>query len=174
MQFNLPVVPITDLAVHKREQDLVAATQGRSFWIFDDLPLLHQIMATGKAAPVTRLFKPEFAYRMQGGGGGPLSATASVGKNPPNGVVVYYAIKARPSTDVVLEFLDATGKSIRKFTAAAKPSPSPGPASGEQPAAAEEGGPPGGGAPPARVPIDVGLNRFIWDMRYPDAARFRA
>ena len=97
MQFNLPVVPITDLAVHKREQDLVAATQGRSFWIFDDLPLLHQMMDAGRsAASATRLFKPEVAYRMQGGGGSPLPATATVGKNPPNGVVVYYSLKAKP------------------------------------------------------------------------------
>ncbi|MEP6922312.1 MAG: glycosyl hydrolase, partial [bacterium] len=47
MQFNLPLVPITDLAVHKREQDLVAATQGRSFWVFDDLPVLHQFKDAG-------------------------------------------------------------------------------------------------------------------------------
>jgi photosystem II stability/assembly factor-like uncharacterized protein len=174
MQFNLPVVPITDLAVHKREQDLVAATQGRSFWIFDDLPLLHQMMETRPAAPTTRLFKPEVAYRMQGGGGFPLPATATVGRNPPNGVVVYYSLKAKPSSEVILEFLDSSGKSIRKFTAAApRPSPSPGQVttSPEQPAAAEEGGPPGAGAP-ARLPTDVGLNRFIWDMRYPDAVRF--
>ncbi|MFN2510120.1 MAG: WD40/YVTN/BNR-like repeat-containing protein [Pyrinomonadaceae bacterium] len=173
MQFNLPVVPITDLAVHKREQDLVAATQGRSFWIFDDLPLLHQMMETKSAASATRLFKPEVAYRMQGGGGGPLPATATVGKNPPNGVVVYYSLRAKPTSDVVLEFLDAGGKSIRKFTASAKPSPSPGQGttSSEQPAEAEEGGPRGGAAP-ARVPTDVGLNRFVWDMRYPDAVRF--
>src|ERR1022692_2664112 len=39
-QLNLPVVPITDLAFHKREQELVVATQGRSFWILDDVPLL--------------------------------------------------------------------------------------------------------------------------------------
>jgi hypothetical protein len=175
MQFNLPVTPITDLAVHKREQDLVAATQGRSFWIFDDLPLLHQLMETAKIGTLstTRLFKPEIAYRMQGGGGGQLPATATVGKNPPNGVVVYYSLKAKPTNDVVLEFLDSGGKSIRKFTAAAKPSPSPvqGSTSSQQSAAEEEDGPPGGGTP-ARLPTDMGLNRFIWDMRYPDAVRF--
>ncbi|CAN5470613.1 hypothetical protein BH20ACI3_BH20ACI3_19940 [soil metagenome] len=172
MQFNLPVVPITDLVVHKREQDLVAATQGRSFWIFDDLTLLHQMMESGvAAAATTRLFKPEVAYRMQGGRAGPLPATATVGKNPPNGVVVYYSLKAKPSGDVVLEFLDAGGKSIRKFTGPAKLSPSPaqGSTTPEPPAAAEEGGP---GGEPATVTTDVGLNRFIWDMRYPDAVRF--
>ncbi|MBO0720895.1 MAG: glycosyl hydrolase, partial [Blastocatellia bacterium] len=42
LQLNLPVVPITDLAVHKREKDLVAATQGRGFWVLDDLSLFHQ------------------------------------------------------------------------------------------------------------------------------------
>jgi hypothetical protein len=47
MQLNLPVVPITDLAIHKREAELVAATQGRAFWIFDDLPALHQMMDAG-------------------------------------------------------------------------------------------------------------------------------
>ena len=76
MQFNLPVVPITDLAVHKREKDLVAATQGRSFWIFDDLPMLHQLMDAGgfNAAAETKLFKPKESYRMPGGGGVPLGA----------------------------------------------------------------------------------------------------
>ena len=42
-QLNLPVVPITDLAFQKREKELVVATQGRAFWIFDDLPLLYQL-----------------------------------------------------------------------------------------------------------------------------------
>jgi photosystem II stability/assembly factor-like uncharacterized protein len=174
MQFNLPIVPITDLVIHKREQDLVAATQGRSFWIFDDLPLLHQMMDVSKASvSTTRLFKPEVSYRMQGGGGAPLPATATVGKNPPNGVVVYYSLKSKPASDVVLEFLDSSGKSIRKFTGpAARPSPSPGQVSTatEPPAESEEDGPRGGA--PARVSTDVGLNRFVWDMRYPDAVRF--
>src|SRR5438876_10580475 len=94
MQFNLPVVPITDLAIHKRERELVAATQGRSFWIFDELPLLHQMMASGgfKAAGETHLFKPKDAYRMPGGGGFPLGPTATVGANPASGAVVYYSL----------------------------------------------------------------------------------
>ena len=98
MQFNLPVVPVTDLAIHKREQDLVAATQGRSFWIFDDLPLLHQMMGAGgtNAVKDTRLFHPEDAYRMQGGGGGQFSPSTTIGRNPPNGAVVYYSLKSRP------------------------------------------------------------------------------
>src|SRR5438034_789494 len=118
MQLNLPLVPITDLAIHKREKELVAATQGRSFWIFDDLPALHQMMDAGgfAAASQTKLFKPKAAYRMAGGGGFPLGPTATIGQNPAGGVVVFYSLKARPTTDLVLEFLDSTGESINKFT----------------------------------------------------------
>ena len=197
MQFNLPVVPITDLAVHQREQDLVAATQGRSFWIFDDLPLLHSMMDAGgtNAVKDTRLFHPEAAYRMQGGGGNPLPPTATIGKNPPNGAVIYYSLKAKPASDVVLEFLDSSGKSIQKFTAkapraqpspAAAASPSAQPSASPVPGAAQVTTPPeepqapsgeesdsfsrGPGQP--RVTTDVGLNRFVWNLRYADATRF--
>lgn len=172
MQFNLPVVPITDLAIHKREQELVAATQGRSFWIFDDLPLIHQAMDAGgfKATADTKLFKPKDAYRMPGGGGFNFPATATVGRNPANGVLVYYSLKAKPTTDLVIEFLDLNGKSIRKFTGRL-PRPAGAPGGPEQPASAGEGEGFGGGGP-ARVTTDVGLNRFVWDLRYDDAVRF--
>lgn len=193
MQFNLPVVPITDLAVHKREQDLVAATQGRSFWIFDDLPLVHQLMAGGgaTAARQTRLYRPENPYRMQGGGS-PLPATATIGRNPPGGAVVYYSLRARPTSEVVLEFLDSGGKVIQKFTAraprpqaaaVASPDAQPGPAPmgaaqvqtpPEEPQApsGEESESFGPGARQPRVTTDVGLNRFVWDLRHPEAVRF--
>jgi photosystem II stability/assembly factor-like uncharacterized protein len=177
MQFNLPIVPIADLAIHKRENELVAATQGRAFWIFDDLPALHQMMDAGgfKAASDTHLFRPKDAYRMPGGGGFNLPATATIGKNPPNGAVVYYSLKTRPASDVVLEFLDSSGKSIRKYTTRA-PRTQGGGAPGQAPAeqASEAAGEEGGffGGAPARVTTDVGLNRFVWDLRYPDAVRF--
>jgi len=175
MQFNLPVVPITDLAIHKREKELVAATQGRAFWIFDDLPLLHQMMDAGgfAAASGTKLFKPKETYRMPGGGGFNLPATATIGKNPASGVAVYYSLKAKPTTDLVLEFLDANGKSINKFTTRLPRPGAQGQAQAEQPqpGGGEEGGFFGGGGP-ARATTDVGLNRFVWDMRYLEATRF--
>jgi len=175
MQFNLPVVPITDLAIHKREKELVAATQGRAFWIFDDLPLLHQMMDAGgfAAASGTKLFRPKDTYRMPGGGGFNLPATATIGKNPASGVAVYYSLKAKPTTDLVLEFLDANGKSINKFTTRLPRPGAQGQAQAEQPqpGGGEEGGFFGGGGP-ARATTDVGLNRFVWDMRYLEATRF--
>jgi photosystem II stability/assembly factor-like uncharacterized protein len=183
LQLNLPIVPITDLVIHKREQELVAATQGRSFYILDDLPVLHQIMDAGGTLanlPDAKLFRPKDTYRMDGGGGF-VPAGAPIGANPPNGAVVYYELKSRPTTDVVLEFLDASGKLIQKYTAAApKPAPTPAPGAAqvqrppEQPAApsgeeseqfAFRGGPP-------RVTTTAGLNRFIWNMHYADAATF--
>lgn len=169
MQFNLPITPITDLAVHKRERELVAATQGRAFWIFDDLPLIHQLMDKGGLSSVgeTQLFKPKDSYRMPGGGGFPLGPTATVGRNPANGVVVYYSLKTKPGSDIQLEFLDGTGKSIRKFTGRATRPGGGEAAAGPPPGAGGFGG--SGGAP---ITTDVGLNRFIWDMRYSEAARF--
>ncbi len=169
LQLNLPVVPITDLAIQKRERELVVATQGRSFWILDDLPVLHEMMDAGgfSAAGETKLYKPKQGYRMPGGGGFPLGPTATIGRNPPNGVVVYYSLKAKPTADVDLEFLDSAGKSIRKFTARVRRAE--GAPAG--PPAGEGGGFGGGGATPP-VPIEVGLNRFVWDTRYPDAVRF--
>jgi photosystem II stability/assembly factor-like uncharacterized protein len=198
-QLNLPHTPITDLAVHKRDRDLVVATQGRAFWVLDDLPVLHQLtdaMRAGRGE--TTLLKPEDAYRTPGGGGFQVPATATLGSNPPNGVVVYYNLKARPTTDLVLEFLDSTGKSITKFTAKAPPAPTPTPVpvqatiAGRQgtagaPGSAQVTMPPaqpaaptgeesstfgGGGGQGPRVTINPGLNRFVWDMRYPEAARF--
>jgi photosystem II stability/assembly factor-like uncharacterized protein len=173
MQFNLPIVPVTDLAIHKREKELVAATQGRSFWIFDDLPVLHQLMDAGGLSAIseTQLFKPKESYRMPGGGGFQISPTATVGRNPPSGVVVYYSLKTKPTADVQLEFLDSSGKSIRKFTGrVARPGGDP--ASSQQMAVPPSEGGGFGGAVAPTVATDVGLNRFVWDMRYPDAVRF--
>src|SRR5437660_4863663 len=121
----------------------------------------------------TKLFKPKEAYRMACGGRFNLPPTTTLGKNPANGVVVYYSLKARPTTDLVLEFLDSNGKSINKFTTRLPRGGGVGgqaaPAEQTQ-AAGEEGGFFGG--PPARATTDVGLNRFVWDMRYTDAVRF--
>ncbi|HWS53907.1 MAG TPA: hypothetical protein VN228_07265, partial [Pyrinomonadaceae bacterium] len=122
LQLNLPHVPITDLAVHRRDRDLIVATQGRSFWILDDLPVLHQLTDEQRAGRgETALLKPEDVYRTPGGGGVPLPPTATIGANPPAGVVVYYHLKSRPASEVTLEFIDPAGKTVRTFKSAAPP-----------------------------------------------------
>jgi hypothetical protein len=164
LRLNLPVVPITDLAFHKREKDLVAATQGRAFWVLDDLPMLYQLADAAKAD--TYLFKPEDSYRMPGGGfGGGGGRGGAAGQNPPGGAVVYYYLKNKPAGEVSLEFLDGAGKSIKRFSSKAPESQAP-----AAPAGDEEGFFGGGG--PRRAPAEAGLNRFVWDLRYPDATRF--
>ncbi len=166
LQLNLPVVPITDLQFHQRENELVVATQGRAFWILDDLPLLYQVADGAALRDDTHLFVPRSAYRMGGGGfrGGGGGDTAA-GKNPPSGAVIYYSLKDKPAGDLTLEFLDNSGKPIRKFSSKEEKKPA------EEHAEEEEEGP----RPPAgadRAPAEKGLNRFVWDMRYPDATKF--
>ncbi len=155
LQLNLPIVPITDLAVHKREKDLVVATQGRSFYVLDNLPMLYDMPVAQRAD--FHLFKPEDAYRTTGGGGFPLAATANVGANLPNGVVVNYYLKEKPTKEIALEFLDASGKTVRKFTKRM-----------EAGANAPETETPARGAEP-QIPTENGVNTFVWNYRYPNA-----
>ncbi len=155
LRLNLPIVPITDLAVHKREGDLVVATQGRSFYVLDNLPLLYQMADMQRAEAF--LFKPETAYRTPGAGGFQFPPSAPFGANPPNGAVIHYYLKSKPK-EIALEFLDSTGKSVRKFTG--KPS-----VEGAPPAESPSGR--GAGEPP--LPVESGLNRFVWNYRLPNA-----
>ncbi len=162
LQLNLPVVPITDLVIHKGEKDLIAATQGRAFWILDDLAVLHQMNDSIAKADV-HLFKPEDTYRTPGVGFR-LPSNAALGENPANGAVVNYFLKEKPKGEVTLEILDSSGKLVKKFTSKA-PEGATSAAAGN-----EENFFGGGGA--ARVAAEAGLNRFVWDLRYPDATIF--
>jgi photosystem II stability/assembly factor-like uncharacterized protein len=169
---NLPVVPVYDLAV--KEQDLVAATHGRSFWILDDLTPLHQWREEVRRS-AAHLFTPRPAYRLvppisSGTPTGPgknymlalgyaatfTEATPAPGEtvrtfldagtNPPHGVVVTYWLGEEPAGVVTLSFKDGAGRIIRAFASDAAGDPR---------------------AP--RVPTRAGMNRFVWNMRYPDA-----
>jgi photosystem II stability/assembly factor-like uncharacterized protein len=165
-QLNLPVTPITDLAFHQREKDLVVATQGRGFWILDDVPLLYQL-AGGAPTEDARLFQPKDVYRFGGGGRG--GGGGAMGQNPPSGAAIYYWLKNQPKGEVTLEFLDAQGKLVKKFSSQApglEGTPPQGPPSGEE----EEN--PFRGGPPPRVATAVGMNRFVWNLRYADATTF--
>ncbi len=117
-RMNLPVTPITDIKVtHK---DLVLSTQGRSFWILDNLTPLHQLndkVASSKAV----LFRPRDAVRstrfaapegagMRGGSGQP--------QYPAPGAMIDYYLAEAPSSDITLEMLDEQGNVVRKFTSA--------------------------------------------------------
>jgi photosystem II stability/assembly factor-like uncharacterized protein len=156
----LPLVPVTDLIV--KGNDLVAATQGRAFWILDDIAPLRQLTPETAGANAW-LFAPSSAYLFGGPRGG-----GNNGANPPRGAVIYYRLAAEPKEkeSVSLEFLDSSGKLIRKFTDKDSTSDD-----GEVGGGDDEGR--GRFAGPTKIPAKAGLNRFAWDLRYPDAAKFK-
>ena len=167
LQLNLPVVPVTDLAVQKRDEELVAATQGRAFWILDELPLLAQL-TDGIANEAIHLFAPKQVYRMESVH--QIQAPPNEGANPPKGAVVYYWLREKPEGELTLEFADSQGKLVKKFSSKAPEHPPEVQAS----SAEEEEEVTGlrGGGTADRAPADKGLNRFEWDLRYPDATKF--
>jgi photosystem II stability/assembly factor-like uncharacterized protein len=154
LQLNLPQSPIHDLVV--KDDDLIVATHGRSFWILDDLTPLRQLSETMASADVY-LYKPRLTYRLHGPGGFG-SRRGPVGENPPNGAIICYYLKSAPKEkeEVTLEILDHQGKLVRKFSNLKKER--------------EEGEPPPEWPemekPQEILPAEAGMNRFVWDMRY--------
>ncbi len=163
-QLNLPVVQIADLAFQKREKELVVATHGRSFWVLDDLTMLYQVDSGTNDA--VRLFPPKDTYRLPSGGGFRGGGARAVGSNPAAGAVIYYSLKEKPKGEATLEFLDPQGKPVREFSSKVEEKHEVPAASAEE----EEFVPRNAGS--TRVPVEPGLNKFVWDMRYPDATKF--
>jgi hypothetical protein len=111
-QLNLPIVPITDLAL--KNNNLIAATQGRSLWIIDDLTHLHQAKVK-KSSAEPYLFKPMDSYRI---GGGQRKGSKTEGTNHPGGVMTHFYL---PSYDekkdtVALVYLTVNGDTIRTYS----------------------------------------------------------
>ena len=106
-----PVVPVTDLEVH--DADLVAATEGRAFWILDDLSAVRQ-HADSLMTSAAHLYAPRAAYLS----GGPSMPAKNRGRNPLPGATVFYRLAADPdsTTAVTFDFLDARGAVLRSFT----------------------------------------------------------
>jgi photosystem II stability/assembly factor-like uncharacterized protein len=156
-QRNLPAVPITDLAI--KNDDLVVATQGRAFWILDDLTPLRK-WSDSVAGESAHLFPPRPSVRIQTRKPDEEDeeSPGPVGKNIPNGVIVNYWLKEKPGKgeNVTLEFL-AGDKVIRTFSNEKK---EPEGDLKEQAAREEE-------EKEKDKPLELkaGLNRFVWDMR---------
>jgi photosystem II stability/assembly factor-like uncharacterized protein len=137
-QLNLPRVPITDLVI--KNKDLVISTQGRSFWILDNLTPLHQWKQEMTGEKLT-LFTPREAYRSQQGGFyGPGAPTPA-----PRGVQVFFYLNDKPdsASTIKLEILDHQG-AVRK-TFSTKPDSK----KQEQ-----------------LLDVTKGLNRFNWDLTF--------
>jgi hypothetical protein len=149
-QLNLPNVPVSDIKVHHK--DLVVSTQGRAFWIIDDITSLHQLTPQTKSTEA-RLFKPRDGYRTRVA---PLNL----------GPIIEYYLPTAPTEAVVVEILDSKGQVVNSYN-----SDTPPPRSGrggdqsqpEDPDAAPAGR---RSTPPPRVTKNAGLNRFVWDVRH--------
>lgn len=143
-QLNLPIVPVTDLMI--RDNDLVAATAGRAFWILDDLGAIQQ----ATTASAVTLFTPKPAYKFGGGTGLP-EAKYSAGQNAPEGVILDYILpEVTDSTSVTLTITDASGKLIRTY-------------SNKKDASYVKY--PGGPAAATLLSAKKGHNRFLWNLR---------
>jgi photosystem II stability/assembly factor-like uncharacterized protein len=150
LKLNLPTVPVRDLAI--KDNDLAIATHGRAFWILDDITPLREMTETTLDQPV-HLFGPAPAVRFRSGGSF-VPRGAAVGQNPPEGVIIDYYLKSKPTGEVKLDIVDTKGNVIRSFSSEEKPEQT---CPGEFPEEHGHGG---------EVPIQPGLNRFVWDMRY--------
>ncbi len=149
LQLELPIVPVTDLAV--KDGDLVVATQGRGYWILDDLTPLHELPLD--AIPQQNLlFPPRPALRLGGGRGRDSSGRA--GTNPASGVWIYYHLpEIDEDTEVRLEIMEQNRDLIRTIVPKTKKRGSD---------STEVGG----------LSREPGLQRFVWDLSYPGAADF--
>lgn len=157
---NMPATSIRDIVLH--EDDLVAGTHGRGFWILDGVSVLRELTPETTAAPVT-LYRPAVAIRVRRSVNTdtPIPPEEPMGQNPPDGAVIDYTLAA--ATPATLEVLDAAGHLVRRYT-----STDPIEKIDESKLAY-----PSYWFRPARtLPATPGHHRWIWDLRYAPPAGF--
>ncbi|MBK8060172.1 MAG: glycosyl hydrolase [Gemmatimonadetes bacterium] len=111
---NLPAVPVHEVLVHGRENDLIVATHARGIWILDDASAIQELAAA--AAKPAHLFAMRTATRFATKQGkGSLGNALFMGPNPAYGAIIRYHLKERPAaaTTVKAEILDGEGKVVR-------------------------------------------------------------
>lgn len=146
-QGNLPMCPINDLAIH--DNDLIAATSGRGFWILDDLGAVQQNRGTQLLNGQMVLFQPKPSFRFDAPD--VAQPPKGMGQNPLAGVIIdYYLPRTMDSLELKIQILDAAGKVVRTY-----------PNQDDPAYKAYPGGPPA----VKRLPTQRGINRFNWDMR---------
>ncbi|MGD0736675.1 MAG: hypothetical protein ABR976_16210 [Terracidiphilus sp.] len=157
-QLNLPETPVTDITFQKRDDDMILATQGRGFYVLDDMPLVRALNpATFHKDDPAKLFPVKTVLRIPGpgeyGGRNPVA-----GQNPADGVF-YYFLKEKPKDEAKLRILTASGKLVREI-------------SSKPPSHPDEPGDDDEGPHNSLLPAKEGLNRYVWDLRYEKATGF--
>jgi photosystem II stability/assembly factor-like uncharacterized protein len=150
LKLNMPPAPIQDLIV--KGDDLAVATNGRAFWILDDMTPLRQEGPQVTAGDAF-LFAPQTTVRIAMNES--IDRRTWVGLNPTGGATLDYWLKSAPKGEATLEILDAAGKLVRAFSSAGS-------------RRAEEQAPEWPDLAPAsdKLPAAAGANRFVWDLRY--------
>jgi hypothetical protein len=150
LKLNLPAVPIHDLNIHN--DDLVAATHGRAFWVLDDITPLRQVDFSSAGAEVI-LYKPQTALRLYLPD--QVDRRGAAGDNPPPGALFDYYLKAAPKDDEVkLEIFDDHGKLVRGLSSKEKKGFEQPP---EWPDQVKE---------VTTIPSGEGMNRYAWNLRW--------
>lgn len=153
LQLNLPASDVQDIVVHGK--DLVACTYGRALWILDDLSPLRQASSEIASSNAYLLHPAEtIRARWDNDQETPLPPEFPAGKNPPDGAIFYYYLKSPPSGELTLEIHDAKGNLMRRFTSVAPP-----------PVTTLANVPDYWFETPAVLKKNIGLNRFVWDLR---------
>ncbi|MGH9533232.1 MAG: WD40/YVTN/BNR-like repeat-containing protein [Terriglobales bacterium] len=155
LQLNLPVSSVRDMAI--RDHDLIVATHGRALWVLDDITLLRHL--TAQTANAVHLFPPAVAIRVRANENQdtPWPKSTPAGQNPPTGAIVDYYLPQAASGPVRLEFLNAQGQVIRRYSSA-DPVPVP-PKTPPNVAAYWE-------TPPHALATTAGMHRWVWGLRY--------
>jgi hypothetical protein len=158
LQLNLPHTSMRDLLI--KDNDLIVATHGRSFWILDDISALRQ-MAGMQAAAGAFLFKPGAAYRVRRStySDTPVPPDEPMGENPPEGAVIDYALPDGTAGPVTLEILDARGKAVRHYASTDKPEET-------MEELEKQLIPLYWLRMPQTLAATPGMHRWVWDLRY--------
>lgn len=155
---GLPNTPITDIKIHRK--DLALSTMGRSFWILDNLSVLHQIDKE-LAQRDYLLYKPRDTYRMRyrGSSGVPEFIQA--------GAMVDFYLDEIPEEPLTLQFLNSDGEAVRSFIGKTESKKDTAETSGEGQEEVNMKAP--GSVPGTAGDLELknGHNRFIWNLRYP-------
>jgi hypothetical protein len=157
LRLNMPATSIRDLIV--KGDDLAVATHGRGFWILDDIQPLREV-TDAVVQEDAHLFTPQTALRIRWNAytDTPLPPDEPMGKNPPDGAVIDYFLKAK--AEVTLEILDPEGRLLRRFSSAEVVEPPK-----------DDGNVPRWWIRPPRPPSgEPGLHRFVWDLHWPAPA----
>jgi photosystem II stability/assembly factor-like uncharacterized protein len=158
LQLNLPHTSMRDLWI--KDNDLIVATHGRSFWILDDISPLRQL-AGFKANAGVFLFQPGDAYRVRRSTNTdtPLPIDEPAGENPPDGAVIDYSLPTSVAGPVTLEILDANDKVVRRYASTDAPEAT-------QDELSKQLIPLYWLRMPRTLPAEAGMHRWVWDLRY--------